>query len=61
MDNIKKYKLKKFILICIENGILIEYTSLYSAPQNGIAERFNKYIIKRLIIIYKNKNIFLFL
>jgi transposase InsO family protein len=61
IDNIKKFKSNKFILICTENSTLIEYISPYSAPQNGIVERFNKYIIERLIIIYKNKNISLFL
>jgi transposase InsO family protein len=61
IDNAKEFKSNKFTLICTENSILIEYTSPYSAPQNRIAERLNKYIIERLIIIYKNKNIPLFL
>ena len=61
LDNAKEFKSNKFTLFCSENGALLEYTSPYSAPQNGIAKRLNKYVVERLITICKNKHIPLFL
>ena len=61
LDNAKEFKSNKFTLFCNKKGTLLEYTSPYLAPQNGIAERLNKYIVERLITIYKNKYIPLFL
>ena len=61
LDNAKEFKSNKFTLFCNEQGTLLEYTSPYSASQNGIAERLNKYIVERLITICKNKHIPLFL
>ena len=61
LDNAKEFKSNKFTLFCSEKGTLLEYTSPYSAPQNGIAKRLNKYVVERLITICKNKHIPLFL
>jgi len=61
LDNAKEFKSNKFTLFCSEKGTLLEYTSPYLAPQNGIAERLNKYVVERLITICKNKHIPLFL
>ena len=61
LDNTKEFKSNKFTLFYSKKGTLLEYTSPYSAPQNGIAERLNKYIVERLITICKNKHIPLFL
>ncbi|TVY12516.1 Retrovirus-related Pol polyprotein from transposon TNT 1-94, partial [Lachnellula arida] len=61
LDNAKEFKSSKWTLFCDKNGTICEYTSPYSAPQNGIAEILNKYIIERLIAICKAKNIPLFL
>ncbi|TVY46088.1 Retrovirus-related Pol polyprotein from transposon TNT 1-94 [Lachnellula cervina] len=61
LDNAKEFKSSKWTVFCDANRTICEYTSLYSAPQNGIAEILNKYIIERLIAICKAKNILLFL
>jgi transposase InsO family protein len=61
LDNAKEFKSNRFTLFCKEEGIILEYTSPYSAPQNGISERLNRYIVERLITICKNKHILLFL
>jgi transposase InsO family protein len=61
LDNIKEFKSNKFTLFCTKQGTQLEYTSPYSALQNGIAERLNKYIIERLVIICKSKHIPFFL
>jgi hypothetical protein len=57
LDNAKEFKSTKWSLFCTNKGIICEYTSPYSAPQNGISERLNRYLIERLISISKNKNI----
>jgi hypothetical protein len=61
LDNAKEFKSTKWSLFCSNKGIICEYTSPYSAPQNGIAERLNRYLVERLIAICKEKNIPLFL
>ncbi|TVY42546.1 Retrovirus-related Pol polyprotein from transposon TNT 1-94 [Lachnellula cervina] len=61
LDNAKEFKSSKWTVFCDANGTICEYTSPYSAPQNGIAEILNKYIIEGLIAICKAKNIPLFL
>ncbi|TVY49106.1 Retrovirus-related Pol polyprotein from transposon TNT 1-94 [Lachnellula cervina] len=61
LDNAKEFKSSKWTVFYDDNGTICEYTSPYSAPQNGIAEILNKYIIERLIAICKAKNIPLFL
>jgi hypothetical protein len=59
-NNIKELKSKRLGLFANKKNILFKYISFYSPAQNGIAEKFNRYIIERLIAIYKTKNIFLF-
>jgi transposase InsO family protein len=49
LDNIAEFKSIKWTLFIKDKGIIYEYTSPYSIPQNGIAEILNKYIIKQLI------------
>ena len=57
LDNAQEFKSVKFTLFIKEKGIICEYTSPYSAPQNGISERLNRYIVERIIAIAKEKNI----
>jgi hypothetical protein len=57
LDNAKEFKSTKWTLFCNNKGIICEYTSPYSAPQNGISERLNRYLIERIIAISKEKNI----
>jgi transposase InsO family protein len=61
LDNTKEFKSNRFTLFCKKESIILEYTSPYSVPQNGISERLNRYIVERLITICKNKHIPLFL
>jgi transposase InsO family protein len=57
LDNIQEFKSGKWIIFIKDKGIICEYTSPYSPPQNGIAEILNKYIIERLIAFCQAKNI----
>jgi hypothetical protein len=57
LDNAKEFKSNKWALFCTNKGIICEYTSPYSAPQNGISERLNRFLIERLIAISKEKSI----
>jgi Reverse transcriptase (RNA-dependent DNA polymerase)/gag-polypeptide of LTR copia-type/Integrase core domain len=61
LDNAKEFKSSKWSLFCTNKGIICEYTSPYSAPQNGISERLNRYLVERLIAVCKEKAIPLFL
>ena len=57
LDNAGEFKSNKWSLFCTSKGIICEYTSPYTAYQNGIAERLNRYILERLIAISSEKNI----
>jgi hypothetical protein len=61
LDNAKEFRSTKWTSFCSNKGIICEYTSPYSTPQNGISERLNRYLIERIIAICKEKNIPLFL
>ena len=61
LDNAKEFKSNKWTIFCNNHGTICEYTSPYSASQNGIAEILNKYVIERLITICQFNNIPLFL
>jgi hypothetical protein len=57
LDNAQEFKSSKWSLFCQNKGIMCEYTSPYSPPQNGIAERLNRFLVERLIAISKEKSI----
>ena len=57
LDNAREFKSNKWNSFIKDKGIIYKYTSPYTPTQNGIAEILNKYIINRLISIYKEKNI----
>ena len=61
LDNTKEFKSTKWTKFYKNNSIICDYTSLYTPTQNSISKRLNRYILERLISIYKEKNIPLFL
>ena len=60
-DNAGEFKLNKWTYYYKSKGIIYKYINLYSLSQNDIIERLNKYIIERLISVYKAKKIPFFL
>jgi len=60
-DNALEFKSTRLVDFSKNKGFIIDYTSPYTPAQNGIAERLNRYILERLIAIYKEKNIPIFL
>jgi hypothetical protein len=59
LDNVKEFKSIKLSSFCNIKGLLLEYSATYTQAQNGKAERFNLYLLKRIISICSYKNIFL--
>jgi transposase InsO family protein len=56
-DNAGEYQSNEWKAFIKEKGIIMEFTAPYSPQQNGIAERFNRTLLERLIVVITAKNI----
>jgi hypothetical protein len=57
LDNAPEFKSDKWTNWTTLKGIICEYTSPYTPPQNGISERLNRYLVEKLISICIQKSI----
>ena len=57
LDNAPEFKSNKWTNWITSRGIICEYTSPYTPPQNGISERLNRYLVEKLISICIQKSI----
>ncbi|KAK6611374.1 reverse transcriptase domain protein [Botrytis cinerea] len=61
LDNAKEFNSNQWNLFAKSKGIILEFISPHHHSQNGIAEKLNRYLVERLLVFIKDKNLPTFL